>query len=483
MTKLERLKQQARDLLKKLQDLRVLENLSDDQAKEMRSILDELDTVQADIETEERAEAAEKRFGKAGDRKTGENSKTKTDETGGGGGDQNRGSGIEVEDHPIYRGNWTLGQQMRDVFLSSSPMADPGRKSEARSRLEQARRRSEERFQEADSREGMEFRDRESRAAGTGMTEGVASEGGFLLQSETSVDLMTHAMKSGEILRRCQSRTLSGANNAAEVIMLDETSRATGSRAGGIRVYTAAELEAMTSSTTKFTKLQIQLNKLTGLFYASDELLEDVALLEGEVRSLFFGPDGEFVFKMEDLIIRGSGAGEPLGVLNAPATVSQAKESGQAAATVMFENVSKMRSRLWARSFPRAAWFVNIETLPQLETMKLDVGTGGIPVYMPAGGISGSPYDRLYGRELIPVEYAEALGTVGDIMLADFSQYMTANKGGMTSAMSIHLKFDYNQTVFRFIYRFDGQPRWKSALTPYKGSNTLSPFVTLATRA
>jgi hypothetical protein len=40
-----------------------------------------------------------------------------------------------------------------------------------------------------------------------------------------------------------------------------------------------------------------------------------------------------------------------------------------------------------------------------------------------------------------------------------------------------------DEEVFRWILRFDGQPIRNSALTPYKGTNTTSPFVTLATRA
>jgi hypothetical protein len=51
--------------------------------------------------------------------------------------------------------------------------------------------------------------------------------------------------------------------------------------------------------------------------------------------------------------------------------------------------------------------------------------------------------------------------------------------------MSIHVKFDYDESVFRFVMRVDGQPWRASALTPYKGgsSNTLSHFIALSERA
>jgi HK97 family phage major capsid protein len=110
------------------------------------------------------------------------------------------------------------------------------------------------------------------------------------------------------------------------------------------------------------------------------------------------------------------------------------------------------------------------------------IGTAGVPVYLPANGISGQPYGTLFGRPVIPVEYADTLGTEGDITLADYSQYVLADKGGVQTASSMHVAFLTDEMVFRFIYRVDGEPIWHAALTPFKGSNTLSPFVTLATR-
>jgi HK97 family phage major capsid protein len=84
---------------------------------------------------------------------------------------------------------------------------------------------------------------------------------------------------------------------------------------------------------------------------------------------------------------------------------------------------------------------------------------------------------------VIPVEYCATLGTVGDLVLADMSQYAVIEKGGLQQATSIHVAFVTDETAFRAVYRLDGQPKWRTPLTPFKGSNTLSPFVTLATRS
>jgi len=102
---------------------------------------------------------------------------------------------------------------------------------------------------------------------------------------------------------------------------------------------------------------------------------------------------------------------------------------------------------------------------------------------MPPGGMSATPYGTLFGRPMLPIEQASTVGTVGDLILADMSQYVVAEKGGMQSASSLHVRFLYDEAVFRFTLRIDGQPMWSAPLTPSQGSNTLSPFVTLATRA
>jgi len=49
--------------------------------------------------------------------------------------------------------------------------------------------------------------------------------------------------------------------------------------------------------------------------------------------------------------------------------------------------------------------------------------------------------------------------------------------------VSIHLKFEYNQTAVRFVIRADGMPQLDDPLTLKDGSTTVSPFVSLKVRA
>lgn len=316
----------------------------------------------------------------------------------------------------------------------------------------------------------------------TGLNEGIGSEGGFLVQTDFSSELLKRAYETGVLANRCRKIPISANANGIKINGIDESSRATGSRWGGVRAYWLAEAGTKTESKPKFRKIELELNKLIGLCYATDELLQDKAALESIIGQAF---SEEFGFMIDDAIVNGTGAGLPLGILNSGCLVTVSKETGQPAATILAENVINMWARMWARSRPNAVWFINQNLEPQLYEMSLAVGTGGIPVYMPANGLSDSPYARLMGRPVIPIEQCQTLGTLGDIILADFSQYVLADKGGIQTASSIHVHFVYDESVFRFVYRVDGQPIWNSALTPYKGGagSSLSPFVVLETRS
>ena len=316
--------------------------------------------------------------------------------------------------------------------------------------------------------------------AATGLGEEIDSAGGYLLQEQFVNQLIRRVYDTGVLAKKCRKIQVGANSNGIVMPAVDETSRVAGSRWGGVRGYWAAEGGTKTASAPKFARRQMLLEKWVGLAYATDELLQDAVALESIIGDAFVEECG---FMIDDAIINGTGAGQPLGILNAACLVSVAKETGQAATTIVTENIIKMYSRLWARSIPKAIWLINQDIQPQLFTMSLAVGTGGIPVYMPANGLADSPYGRLMGRPVMPIEHCQTLGAVGDIYLADFSEYLIIEKGGIQGAQSIHVSFTTDQTAFRFVYRINGQPTWDSALTPYKGSNTQSPFVALAVRS
>jgi HK97 family phage major capsid protein len=316
--------------------------------------------------------------------------------------------------------------------------------------------------------------------AATGLSSGVPSDGGFLVAPEFTTELLRKTYETAILAPKCKTWEVGDNSDGLEIPYVDETSRATGSRWGGVRVYRASEAATVDASKPNLGLMDIRLEDMMGLCYATERLLRDATALESYIVDIF---KEEFAFVVDNEIVRGTGAGQCLGLLNSGALVSVAKENGQASGTILAENIFNMWSRLWARSRPNAAWYINQDVEPQLHSLSLSVGTGGIPVYMPAGGLSQSPFATLYGRPVIPIEQCESLGTKGDIILADMSQYLLVKKADLEAVSSIHVRFVYNERVFRFTLRINGQPKWKTALQPYKGNNTLSPFVCLEDRS
>lgn len=318
-------------------------------------------------------------------------------------------------------------------------------------------------------------------SAASGLNETVPSEGGFLVQQDFTNELLQETIKTGILAPKCRPQPISGPANSTKINGVDETSRVS-SRFGGIVAYWADEAEEKTKSKPKFRKIELNLHKLIGLCYATDELLADAVALEGFIRFAF---PSEFGFQIDDGIINGTGAGQMLGILNAGCLIQQAKETGQKADTIVAENVIKMSSRIFASSYLNSSWYINQMCLPQLYTMSIAVGTGGQLVFVPPGGLSAAPYGMLLGRPVVPIEQASALGDLGDIILADLNGYILAQKGGIQSDVSIHVRFIYDESVFRFVLRVDGQPERATPLTPYKGGATAtqSHFVALAERA
>lgn len=319
--------------------------------------------------------------------------------------------------------------------------------------------------------------------AASGLNETVPSEGGFLVQSDFATTLLNDTISTGVLASRVGNRIpISGNANSTKINGIDETSRVS-TRWGGIVSYWKGEAAQVSASKPKFRQIELNLKKLIGLCYATDENLQDSSQLESIIQQGF---KSEFGFQFDDVIYNGVGGAQPLGFMNSGCLVSVSAESGQKAATIVAENIIKMFSRRFAAQTGNYVWLYNQSIEPQLFTMSLAVGTGGVPIYMPPGGLSDSPYGRLIGLPAIAVEQAAALGTVGDIVLVNLADgYVLAEKGGIKTDMSIHMRFDYDESVFRFVVRIDGQPVRATPLTPYKGgsSATQSHFIALATRS
>lgn len=309
------------------------------------------------------------------------------------------------------------------------------------------------------------------------------SEGGFAIPPEFRTGIMNRIEGGETLMSLCDRATLTG--NTLTAAIDDTTPWQT---SGGILCYWEQEAGAITQSKLSLKERTWRLRKLTALCPLTDELAQDAGFLGSYIARK---AGDKLAFAADKAILEGTGVGQPLGVLGHAGTVSVAKETSQTAATIKANNIQKMWMRLEPGARRNAVWVVNPDCQVQLQRMFVqgltDAGTAvaaGSLVYLPANGLAGNPNETLMGRRIIFHQACQTLGTVGDIYVGDFSQYLVCTKAaGVESASSIHLWFDQGVAALRFVMRIDGQPWYPSTIAALNGSTTYGSFCTLATRS
>lgn len=302
-------------------------------------------------------------------------------------------------------------------------------------------------------------------------TEGSGPDGGFSVPPDYRAEILEAIQAEQSIFAMTDQQT--SASNTF-VYPADETAPWSTT---GVTAYWTGEGAQITESKPIMKLNSVVLHKLAVLVSVTEELASDSGSLDRWIRSK---APAKISYEIDRSIIWGTGAGQPLGVMNSPCLVTQleAGGSGQTADTVNVTNIAEMWGRCYAASRNKAVWLIHQSVESQL--IQLCLATYN-PVYMPPGGLSAAPYGTLFGRPVIVTQLCETLGDKGDIMLCDFSSYLTISRA-IRQDTSIHLYFDYDVMAFRFILRIGGAPKWSTTLSPRDGSLTYSPFVVLDER-
>lgn len=317
--------------------------------------------------------------------------------------------------------------------------------------------------------------------AASGMGEGVGQDGGFYVPVQFYAGLMDGSLQQEAI--RPGATVIPMTSSQVTIPMFDLSNRSTG--IATMEGKLTAEGATGTTQKAKVREIQMVAKKISVLVPTTIELLQDAPQLFGGL--LQTAMQEALAQTLDSWFISGTGAGVPLGILSAPCTVSQAKDASQVAATITPTNIANMVSRLAPGSWSKAQWIVSPSALAALFTLatvtKNVAGnenvSGHAPEFfsvLPDGKFS------LCGRPLIVSDRCAALGTVGDVMLCDLSQYMVGIRQNAELAVDSSIGFKESEVWFRLNCRIDGQPVQASAITPRVGSATLSPFVTLASR-
>ena len=294
-----------------------------------------------------------------------------------------------------------------------------------------------------------------------------------LVPSEQAARIHAVSLENELVMPRCYVQPMRSNSIKIPAMSIGDHSTAL---FGGFTASYTAELGTISENSPKSRAMELNAKKLTGLIRFSSELNADVPGGMGQIETLC---GRGLSWYRDKAFLKGTGAGEPLGILNGGALVEVEKETGQAADTIVYENITQMMSRIFAGSFSNSVWVAHQTTIPQLLTLSLAIGTGGdaIPVMKESNG-----QFSILTRPVLFTEKTETLGNKGDLMLCDFSQYVVGLREGMRFDSSIHVAFETDEILSRIIERHDGQPLWDSALTLEDGTTTVSPFVVLEAR-
>lgn len=309
----------------------------------------------------------------------------------------------------------------------------------------------------------------------SGLSTGVDSQGGYLVETDKSKEITQTAVETGVLSSRCAVQPIGPDADSFEYYAADDRDRSKGVFLGGVRAYRKSEREEMTKwMDAMLLPKEIKLHDQYCLLKVSNRMIRDHVALTGLVKN---SVPKAFAFLDDSEIFEGSGSGEHLGIMNSDVRVVVPKEEDQKAKTINAHNIVNMFARFYG-NLKTAAWFCNQDCTTQFPFLTI----GEKPIFIPGGTFAQAPYGVLYGLPIVPIEHCETLGMEGDFVLGDFQQYLRVKKGETEEAESIHVRFLTDEKVFRWIKRNNGHPVHDNPIVPLKGANTLSPFVTLATR-
>jgi HK97 family phage major capsid protein len=316
-----------------------------------------------------------------------------------------------------------------------------------------------------------------TKASATPLAEASGLTGGYTVPIEYAMRIL-QLMVQNQVVRPRATIIPMGARSIRIPALDVTTAQSSGVSAflGGMQMQWTEEAQSKPEFEPQFKQVELVCHELSALTIASNQLLADNAVaLDSFLTALFSKSAGWFT---DYAYLQGNGSGKPLGILNAPATISVTRATAN---TFKVVDAVTMLSKLLTTSMGSACWICSQTVIPQLYQLQ---DAAGRNIFLPnpqapAGGAAQSPPVTLFGLPIIFTEKLPALGTKGDVMLADASYYLIGDRMQLEIQSSIHRYFEKAQTAWRLITRVDGQPWLDNAVTLADATTTVSPFIVL----
>lgn len=293
---------------------------------------------------------------------------------------------------------------------------------------------------------------------------GVGAEGGVLVPT-TFREQILQVSQQGAIIRPRATVIPTNAAHPDAGLTMPALNQVGYGMYGGVQVDWIAEGVTKPDTSAKFTDVNMIPKEVAGSIVATDKLLRNSSAADTLLRSLL---GGAIRAAEDDAYLNGNGVGKPLGIINAPATLSVNRAT---ASQLGYVDLVGMYAKLRMGGAP--IWQASQSIIPQLMKIKDDNGN---LIWQP-NAREGTP-STIFGA---PVEWNERspqLGVKGDIVLNDLSYYLIQDGAPLAISASEHVYFRENKTVIKAFFSVDGQP-WLAGPITQEGGYQVSPFVAL----
>lgn len=303
--------------------------------------------------------------------------------------------------------------------------------------------------------------------------EGTGAAGGFAVPTGFYEGIYNTVLENSVVMQRAKPYSLEYGN--LTIPAFDDLDHATDGLYGGMVPQWLGEGSAATAVRGKLRTVNLKAHKLGLYMNMSLEVVMDSPILEQEVTSKL---TESLNFYVDYYLLRGNGVAQPKGVLNDSALI---KITRNTSSDVKWADIVNMYSRMYPPCLKKAVWVIAPSVTPKLINM-VDAGNHLIYVGNPSynGTIAAGVPNTLLGLPVFVSEKMPSLGTEGDILLADFSNYAYGTSPTIIMEKSNAPFWDEGLLSYRAIIRLDSEGLWSKAISPLNGDSDLSWCVTLA---
>jgi HK97 family phage major capsid protein len=322
-------------------------------------------------------------------------------------------------------------------------------------------------------------------------SERVPSEGGFLVPETLRAQVMAYMTTA---IVRPRATVVEMDSPRLGIPLLDNPSQASGKQALGGLTFSIVEVgETIPATNPALGRLVLEARKIAAYLQGvPNELTDDAAGAMGDLLARVIAL-GLAWFEDDLFIFNGTGAGEPQSLANGGAALAVNRGTSD---KVLVADIAAMLTGLHPAALQagltpgltHVRWLISSAALPQL--LELYLNTGGSTAGTDITPATTSEWFQFGdGHDIGPsglglpasiTDHQPALGSTGDVMLADLSQYVISDRLTMTVEQSKDgAGFIKDTSNFRIRSRVDGR-YWIQSQSTTEAGAAVSPVVVLA---